>query len=195
MTQPRHLGYSDELLADGTVHRRYEDGRSEWRRRGADRLVHWHDSEGLAGTDEPLGKDLVKRRHSDGTVRYGRDVGYGRTVWARGELVTVNRTAFSGRLGVVLGALGVAGAAAVAVSQYPPLELSEAEEEQLREQARAQAAGSSSGGDGGGGDGGSSGDGSSGDTDDGGDLDDDGTDAVYGDWDGSDDGWDGDDFG
>ncbi|MFF1907479.1 hypothetical protein [Kitasatospora sp. NPDC058218] len=194
MTQPRHLGYSDELLADGTVHRRYEDGRSEWRRRGADRLVHWHDSDGLAGTDEPLGKDLVKRRHTDGTVRYGRDVGYGRTVWARGELVTVNRTAFSGRLGVVLGALGVAGAAAVAVSQFPPLELSEAEEEQLREQARAQAAGSSSGGDGGGG---SSGDGSSGgdgggDDPDGGDID-----ADYGgDWDASaDDGWDGDDFG
>ncbi|MFJ9950137.1 hypothetical protein [Kitasatospora sp. NPDC091207] len=189
MTQPRHLGYSDELLADGTVHRRYEDGRSEWRRRGPARLVHWHDSDGLAGTDEPLGKDLVKRRHTDGTVRYGRDIGYGRTVWARGELVTVNRTAFSGRLGVVLGALGVAGAAGVAVSQFPPLELSEAEEERLREQARAQAAGSS-GGDGGGG---SSDDSSSDDTGgpDGSD------DADFGGgWDGSsDDGWDGDDFG
>ncbi|MFD0345674.1 hypothetical protein ACFQ0M_05495 [Kitasatospora aburaviensis] len=82
MTQPRQLGYSDELLADGTVHRRYEDGRSEWRHRGAAGLVHWNDSTGRAGTDEPLGRDLVKRTRDDGFTEYGRDIGYGRTVWA-----------------------------------------------------------------------------------------------------------------
>ncbi|MEV7782870.1 hypothetical protein [Kitasatospora sp. NPDC088351] len=195
MTQPRHIGYRDELLADGTVHRRYEDGRNEWRRRGAGGLVHWHDNRGDAGTDERLGTDLVKRTHVDDTVSYGRDIGYGRTVWARGELVTVNRTAFRGRLGVVLGALGVAGAAAVAVSQFPPLELGEDEEEQLRQQARAQSA------DSGGGSGGSASYGSdhgadgSGDGGDGGNGD--GPDGDFGgDWDGSgDDAWDGDDFG
>ncbi|MFF2043474.1 hypothetical protein ACFVVX_23940 [Kitasatospora sp. NPDC058170] len=187
MTQPRHIGYSDELLADGTVHRRYEDGRSEWRRRVAGGLVHWHDNREGVGTDERLGTDLIKRTNADGTVAYGRDIGYGRTVWARGEQVTVNRTAFRGRLGVVLGALGVAGATAVAVSQFPPLDLSADEEEELRRQAQAQQA-NSSGGDGGSG---SSGGG------DGGDFSDDDGDGDYaGDWDDSgDSGWDGDDFG
>ncbi|MGW6917198.1 hypothetical protein ACWGB8_25695 [Kitasatospora sp. NPDC054939] len=187
MTQPRHLGYRDELLADGTVHRRYEDGRNEWRRRGADGLVHWHDNQERSGTDEPLGRDLVKRSHADGTVDYGRDIGYGRTVWARGELVTVNRTSFRGRLGVVLGALGVAGAAAVLATQLPPLELSEDEEEELRRQARESQSGSGGGDSGGGGDAGGS-DGTDGT----------GPDAEYAsdsDWDDGDDGWDGDDFG
>ncbi|MGW4897563.1 hypothetical protein ACWEQL_35730 [Kitasatospora sp. NPDC004240] len=180
MTQPPHIGYTDELLADGTVHRRYEDGRNEWRRRGADGIVHWHDNRERSGTDERLGTDLIKRRYADGTAEYARDIGYGRTVWARGELVTVNRTAFRGRLGTVLGALGVAAATAIAVSQFPPLELDEAEEEQLREQARAAQA-NSGGGDGGGGGGGDAG----------------GPEyADDSDWDDSaDDGWDGDDFG
>ncbi|MEV6977742.1 hypothetical protein [Kitasatospora sp. NPDC093806] len=184
MTDPRHLGYRDELLADGQVHRRYEDGRSEWRRRGADRLVHWHDSLGRSGTDEPLGRDLVKRRRADGTTEYGRDIGYGRTVWA-GGLVTLNRTSFGGRLGVVVGALGVAGLAAVTAAQLPPAELSEAEEEALREESRRQAAADSSGSSG-------SSDSSS-SSDDGGS--DDGDGGFDGDWSDSDDGWDGDDFG
>ncbi|MFE4601224.1 hypothetical protein ACFRKE_10225 [Kitasatospora indigofera] len=175
MTQPRHITYSDELLADGTAHRRYEDGRSEWRRRGADGLVHWHDTFGDAGTDERLGTDLVKRVHADGRVDYGRDIGYGRTVWGNGDTVLVNRTSFGGRLGVVLTALGLAGA--VAVTQYPPLALSPEEEEELRAQARAQAAN------------GSAGDGGSGSGDSGGG-------DYSGGWDDTDDGgWDGDDFG
>lgn len=179
MTQPQHLGYTDELLADGTVHRRYEDGRNEWRRRGEGRVVHWHDNQDRSGTDEPVGSDLVKRRYADGTVAYGRDIGYGRTVWAHGELVTVNRTSFRGRLGVVLGALGVAGAVAVTAAQLPPLELTEEEEEELNRQARSN---QSDAGSGGGGDGGGS-------------VGDDADYASDAEWDDSDAGWDGDDFG
>lgn len=33
MIRPEEIGYADELLADGTVHRTYEDGLEEWRRR------------------------------------------------------------------------------------------------------------------------------------------------------------------
>ncbi|MED7953702.1 MULTISPECIES: hypothetical protein [unclassified Streptomyces] len=181
MSNARHLGYRDELLADGQLHRRYEDGRSEWRRRGAGHLVHWQDSLGRSGTDERLGRDLVKRLHTDGTTEYGRDIGYGRTVWAGGH-VTVNRTSFSGRLGVVVGALGVAGAAAITAAQLPPETLSEAEEEALRQAAQRQQ--TSDGGGGGGSDGGGS---------------DTGSDAGWDDtdngWDDSGDDWDGDDFG
>ncbi|MFB6889277.1 hypothetical protein ACFCX4_08185 [Kitasatospora sp. NPDC056327] len=188
MSNARHLGYRDELLADGQVHRRYEDGRSEWRRRGTDRQIHWHDSLGRSGTDEPLGRDLVKRRYADGATEYGRDIGYGRTVWADG-LVTLNRSSFGGRLGVVVGALGVAGVAAITAAQLPPTALSEAEEEELRAEARRQqASGGDGGGDGSGG-GDVSVDGSSGNHAD------PASDDQFGDWGDSDDGWDGDDFG
>ncbi|MFB7469798.1 hypothetical protein [Kitasatospora sp. NPDC056184] len=190
MSNARHLGYRDELLADGQVHRRYEDGRSEWRRRGTDRQIHWHDSLGRSGTDEPLGRDLVKRRYADGATEYGRDIGYGRTVWG-GGLVTLNRSSFGGRLGVVVGALGVAGVAAIAAAQLPPDELSEAEEEELRAEARRQASADSGGGGGGGG-GDVSVDGDDAHHDDPGA--DDGS-ADFADWSDSDDGWDGDDFG
>ncbi|KJY31782.1 hypothetical protein [Streptomyces sp. NRRL S-495] len=194
MSNARHLGYRDELLADGQVHRRYEDGRSEWRRRGTDRQIHWHDSLGRSGTDEPLGRDLVKRRFADGTAEYGRDIGYGRTVWG-GGLVTLNRSSFGGRLGVVVGALGVAGVAAITAAQLPPLALSEVEEEELRQQARQQTSGG--GGDGGGS---SSGSGDISADDDGsgdhhGDPGSPGATEDFGDWGDSDDGWDGDDFG
>ncbi|MDY0814309.1 hypothetical protein [Kitasatospora purpeofusca] len=194
MSNARHLGYRDELLADGQVHRRYEDGRSEWRRRGTDRQIHWHDSLGRSGTDEPLGRDLVKRRYADGTAEYGRDLGYGRTVWG-GGLVTLNRSSFGGRLGVVVGALGVAGVAAITAAQLPPTALSEAEEEELRQQARQQT--SSGGGDGGGS---SNGSGDMSADDDGsgehhGGQDSPSSTEDFGDWGDSDDGWDGDDFG
>ncbi|MFF8774400.1 hypothetical protein [Kitasatospora sp. NPDC015120] len=191
MSNARHLGYRDELLADGQVHRRYEDGRSEWRRRGTDRQIHWHDSLGRSGTDEPLGRDLVKRRYADGTTEYGRDIGYGRTVWGAG-LVTLNRSSFGGRLGVVVGALGVAGVAAITAAQLPPTELSEAEEERLREEARRQQSSDPSGG--GGGDGGG-GEVSADDDDHDGSHADPAADDDFGDWNDSDDGWDGDDFG
>lgn len=104
MNRPEEIGYADELLADGTVHRRYENGLEEWRRRtsGHPHLVHWHDNRGASGTDELLGDRIIKRTLADGTATYARDIGYGRTLWARGEKVLVNRSSFGGRMGVLL---------------------------------------------------------------------------------------------
>ncbi|MFD5033942.1 hypothetical protein ACFWM0_26590 [Streptomyces sp. NPDC058405] len=173
MNRPRSIPYRDELLADGSVHRRYEDGHEEWRRRDGGTRVHWQDNRGASGTDEALGRRIIKRLHADGTATYGRDIGYGRTLWGQGETVLVNRTSFGGRMGVLLGGLGLV-TLAVTAAQYPPVSLSPEEEEELRQQA---AQSSSSGGDGGGGDAGG-GDGGDGD----------------GDWD-SGDGWNSDDGG
>lgn len=143
MTAPREVTYTDELLADHTVHRRYSDGRQEWRSREPTGVVHWRDDQERTGTDEPLGKRIIKRTHGDGTVRYGRDAGYGRTLWRDG-VVTVNRTSFGGRLGTILGA--VAGGALLGTMVAPPDHLTVAEEEELRRQAQEQHASSSGGG-------------------------------------------------
>lgn len=97
------ITYTDELLADRTVHRRYSDGRQEWRSRGPDGVVSWRDDRGSAGTDEPLGRHLIKRTYGDGRVVYGREAGYGRTLWGDGTL-TANRSSFGGRLGGILAA-------------------------------------------------------------------------------------------
>ncbi|MFE0631746.1 hypothetical protein ACFW3D_32935 [Streptomyces sp. NPDC058864] len=169
MIRPREIGYTDTLLADCSVHRTYEDGRQEWRRRGPNGVVHWHDGQGGDGTDEQLGHRIVKRVLADGTVTYGRDIGYGRTLWGRGDTLTVNRTSFGGRMGAALVGLGVAGLA-ISAAQLPPLSLTPEEEEELRRQAQ----GSSSGGGADGGDGGGWDD---------------------GDWDDDDGGWTDDDFG
>ncbi|MEV7525139.1 hypothetical protein [Streptomyces sp. NPDC091371] len=179
MIRPQEIGYTDELLADGTVHRRYDDGLEEWRSRTAGRphLVRWHDNRGASGTDELLGDRVIKRTLADGTATYARDIGYGRTVWPRGERVTVNRSSFGGRMGVLLAGLGVASLA-ITAAHLPPLDMTLAEEEALR---RQQSQASSSGGDGGGGDAGA-------DTDSG----DDSWDAG---WDGDEDPWSDDDFG
>ncbi|MFJ7999874.1 hypothetical protein ACIQ7D_22485 [Streptomyces sp. NPDC096310] len=181
MNRPRETPYRDELLADGSVHRTYESGREEWRRRDDGTLVRWHDNQGASGTDELLGDRIIKRRYADGTVTYGRDIGYGRTVWGQGESVMVNRTSFGGRMGVVLGGIGLA-ALTVTAAQFPPAALTPEEEEALRQQQQAAGQGPSGGGDTGGGDGG--GDGGGGDWD-------------AGDGWGSDDGggWSDDDFG
>ena len=158
MIRPREIGYTDELLADGSVHRTYEDGRQEWRRRGPDGVVRWHDDRSGAGTDELLGDRIVKRALADGTVTYGRDIGYGRTLWGRGEVLMINRTSFGGRMGAILVGLGVAGLA-ITASQLPPLHLTPEQEEHLRQQAQnSSSAGGGSevgydGGSGGGGDG------------------------------------------
>lgn len=140
------IPYRDELLADRTVHRAYADGREEWRTRDG-RVVRWRDNRGRAGTDELLGQRIIKRTYADGGVEYARDVGYGRTLWRDGT-VTVNRSSFRGRLGVLLAA--VAGGVVVGSMMPPPAEMTLAEEEALRQQAQT----SSSGGGGGGGDGG-----------------------------------------
>ncbi|MFE4534119.1 hypothetical protein ACFRKB_03485 [Streptomyces scopuliridis] len=151
MNRPRETPYRDELLADSSVHRRYEDGREEWRRRDGGTRVRWHDNQGAAGTDELLGGRVIKRSYSDGRVTYGRDIGYGRTVWDRGGTVLVNRTSFGGRMGVLLGGLGLVTLALTA-AQLPPEQLTPEEEEELRQQQQQQAAAqnSSGGGDAGG---------------------------------------------
>lgn len=172
MIRPREIGYTDELLADGSVHRTYEDGRQEWRRRGPDRVVRWHDERGGTGTDELLGEKIVKRTLADGTVTYGRDIGYGRTVWGRGDTLMVNRTSFGGRMGAILVGLGVAGLA-VTAAQLPPLSLTPEEEEELRRQAQNSSGGGGEFGYDGG----------------------DGDDWDGGDWGDDDGGWSDDDFG
>ncbi|ONK11263.1 hypothetical protein [Streptomyces sp. MP131-18] len=158
MSQPhtQETTYTDELLADRSVHRRYSDGRQEWRSRGSRGEVRWRDDRGDAGTDEPLGRDLVKRTFDNGRVLYGREGGYGRTLWSNGVL-TVNRTSLGGRMGTVLAA--VAGGALVGAVLAPPAFLSPDEEEELRREAEAQVGGA------GGGEGGEGGE-----------------DAGYGDW-------------
>ncbi|MER5931736.1 hypothetical protein [Streptomyces sp. NPDC002054] len=179
MIRPQEIGYADELLADGTVHRSYEDGLEEWRSRtpGRPHLVRWHDNRGAAGTDELLGNRVIKRTLADGTVSYARDIGYGRTVWPRGDRVTVNRSSFGGRMGVLLAGLGVASLA-ITAAHLPPLSMTAEEEEALRRQ-QEQSQASSSGGDGGGGGGGDSG----------------GDEDWEAGWDGNDDAWTDDDFG
>ncbi|MEV0298167.1 hypothetical protein [Nocardia sp. NPDC050710] len=142
MPVQRQITYTDELLADGTAHRRYSDGRQEWRVRGPG-VVTWRDDRGNAGTDEPLGPKLVKRVYRNGSVVYGREAGYGRTLWGDG-LLTVNRSSFGGRLGVILA--GVAGGALLGGLVMPPDALTAAEEEELRRQSAAQSTGSDSGG-------------------------------------------------
>ncbi|MQY10668.1 hypothetical protein SRB5_07800 [Streptomyces sp. RB5] len=169
MTRPREIGYTDELLADRSVHRTYEDGRREWRRRGADGVVHWRDDQGGTGTDELLGARIIKRVLADGTATYGRDLGYGRTLWSRSETLMVNRTSFGGRMGAILAGIGVLGVA-VTASQMPPLHLTPEEEEELRRQARTS-------------------------SDGGGDVEAGGDDWGGGDWGDDDGGWSDDDFG
>lgn len=140
----REIGYADELLAGGTVHRRYSDGRQEWRTRTPGGAVPWRDDQGRSGVDEPLGDKLIKRTFSDGSVAYGREAGFGRTLWRDGTL-TVNRSSFGGRLGGILAA--VTGAVVVGGLVLPPESLTPQEEQALRDEATADA-----GGDGGSGD-------------------------------------------
>ncbi|CAJ1586992.1 hypothetical protein [[Mycobacterium] wendilense] len=125
------ISYVDELLADGSVHRRYADGRQEWRTRRADGAVQWRDHRGGEGVDEPLGPKLIKRSFSDGSVAYGREAGFGRTLWRDGTL-TVNRSSFGGRLGGILAA--VTGTAVLGGLALPPKSLTPQEEQDLRDQ-------------------------------------------------------------
>lgn len=143
----RDVSFTDELLSDGSVHRRFSDGREEWRWRGHGTLVHWRDNAGGSGTDEALGGRIIKRAFADGRVLYGRDQGYGRTAWGDRSL-TVNRTTFGGRVGRLLAAAGAGFALGAIVA--PPLALSALEEDELRrQQQQAQTSSSDGGGDGG----------------------------------------------
>lgn len=159
--QPTVITYTDELLADKSVHRSYSDGRYEWRRRLPDGRVEWQDSQGYSGIDELLGDGVLKRTFNNGQVVYAREQGYGRTAWGGGgNVVTVNQSSFGGRVGMLLAG---AGAGVLLGSVVWPPEMLSAEEEEALRQAKADSG--SSGGDGGGSDGGWDADGSSGDGD------------------------------
>jgi hypothetical protein len=150
VTAYRDVSFTDELLSDASVHRRFSDGREEWRWRGPGGLVHWRDNRGGTGTDEALGGRIVKRLHADGRATYGREQGYGRTAWSDRTL-TVNRTSFGGRVGAILAAAGAGFALGAIVA--PPLALSPFEEEELRRQQAQSSSGDGGGGSGGDGDG------------------------------------------
>lgn len=141
MSRYRQVDFTDQLLADGSVHRRFTDGVEEWRRRGPGELVYWRSNQGVEGTDELLGRRIIKRQYTTGQVMYGRDLGYGRTAWGNGT-ITTNRTSFGGRMGAILAAVG-AGALLGAVVA-PPLSMTLAEEEALRQQRAAAQQSSSS---------------------------------------------------
>lgn len=128
--------FTDERLADGTVHRRYDDGRVEWRTAAGPDRAEWRDASGATGFDERLGRGVVKRTLSSGEVSWGRDQGYGRTAWEGGRRVTLDVTRLGGRAGALLAA--AAGAVLLGGVRPPPDALGAAEEEALREQ-RAQA--------------------------------------------------------
>jgi hypothetical protein len=137
MTDVQEIGYEDERLADGSVCRRFDTGRTEWRTRLADGRVGWRDASGSKGVDELLGDGVLKRTHDIGNVEYAREQGYGRTAWKGGRIVTVNRTSIGGRVGGALSALG--GAALLGAVLPPPESLSPEEEEALRQQPSAPA--------------------------------------------------------
>ncbi|WP_322488513.1 hypothetical protein [Chloroflexus sp.] len=138
--------YRDELLPDQSVRRTYSNGVTEWRRRLPDGTVAWQDSRGQHGTDELLGKGIVKRV-ANGRVFYGKEQGYGRTAWMIDgrPTITVNETSFGGRLGEMLAMVGLASMMGAIV--WPPLMLSPEEEEQLRAAAQQQSSLGSAGGD------------------------------------------------
>ncbi len=144
--EPRVVTYRDELLADGSVRRFFDNGQSEWRRRLPDGRVEWNDSQGYAGIDELLGDGIIKRTFANGRVIYAREQGFGRTLWYGGKVLTVNQTSFGGRVGAILTAMG---AGFLLGSLVPPPEfLSPAEEEMLRQKAAQQSQSSSFGGEG-----------------------------------------------
>lgn len=130
----RVVRFTDERLADGTIYRRYENGRTEWRTPDGEDRTEWRDGAGNSGVDERLGRGVVKRTASTGAVSWGRDQGYGRTAWEGGRLVTLNATRLDGRAGALLAA--AAGVALLGGVRPPPTALSMGEEEALREQRR-----------------------------------------------------------
>lgn len=152
--QYRRIEFSDVRMADGGVHRQYSDGRHEWRWRDGPVLVRWRANDGSTGVDERLARRYVKRTVDGGGTRWGRDVGYGRTVWSDGTM-TQNRTSFDGRLGALLAVASLITLAPAVAPPVPPTADLEAalRREQAQRAARDGSSGSGSGGSGGGGSG------------------------------------------
>jgi hypothetical protein len=132
MSKARTVTFEDEPLADGTLCRRYDDGRIEWRTHGPNNYATWRDQHGATGTDELLGDGVLKRTHHDGRVEYAREQGFGRTAWPS-DILTVNRTSLGGRAGALLTALGAGTWMGALVP--PPTSLSPEEEAELRRRA------------------------------------------------------------
>ena len=147
-TNYQTIEYTDELLADKTVCRRYNNGRIEWRARINATKIDWRDNQSNFGVDELLGDGVIKRTYGNQTV-YAREQGYGRTLWSN-NLMTVNKTSFGGKIGTILA--GVGGAFLLGSLIAPPMMLAANQEEELRQQQalQQQSSSSSSGGDGGG---------------------------------------------
>ena len=142
------IEYSDELLADKTVCRRYNNGRIEWRRRLDDTRIEWRDNQSQQGIDELLGDSIVKRNFGNNPPTYGREQGYGRTLWSN-NLLTVNKTNFGGKIGAILATVG--GAFLLGSLVAPPMSLAAEQEAEMRRQQalQQQQSASSSSSDGG----------------------------------------------
>lgn len=128
------IEYTDELLADGTVCRRYNNGRIEWRRKFDETKVEWRDNQSTQGFDELLGDGIIKRTYNDQTI-YAREQGYGRTLWSN-NLMTINKTNFGGKIGAILA--GIGGAFLLGSLVAPPMMLAAEQEEELRRQQALQ---------------------------------------------------------
>ncbi len=138
----RRIGFRDELLTGGTVCRRYDDGLIEWRTRDeSGSIVTWRDNRGATGTDEALGDRIVKRTTVGRQPIYGREQGFGRTLWSDGRL-TVNETGLKAKFGKAAAFIG--GGILLSAFAPPPHSMTAAEEQRLREQQMAAQRGSAS---------------------------------------------------
>jgi hypothetical protein len=128
------IEYTDELLADGTVCRRYNNGRIEWRKKIDETKVEWRDNQSTNGFDEILGDGIIKRTYANQTI-YAREQGYGRTLWSN-NLLTINKTDFGGKIGAILA--GIGGAFLLGGLVAPPMTLAAEQEAELRRQQALQ---------------------------------------------------------
>jgi hypothetical protein len=133
-TNYQTIEYTDEVLADKTVCRRYNNGRIEWRTKVDETKIGWRDNQSIEGVDELLGDGIIKRIYSNQTV-YAREQGYGRTLWSN-NMLTVNKTNFSGKVGLILA--GIGGAFLLGSLVAPPMMLGTEQEEEMRRQQALQ---------------------------------------------------------
>lgn len=129
VAERREVSFTDEVLFDGAVYRRFSDGVEEWRWRDVEGAVWWRDNRDRHGTDEPLQGGLVKRTFRDGHVLYGRDIGFGWTHWSDRSL-TLNATGLpSGRVMLLV---RIGPRALLGMLPDPPSFLDPAQERALR---------------------------------------------------------------
>ena len=134
-TNYQTIEYTDELLADKTICRKYNNGRIEWRTKIDETKIDWRDNQANFGVDELLGDGIIKRTYGNNQIVYAREQGYGRTLWSN-NLMTVNKTSFGGKVGAILA--GVGGAFLLGSLIAPPLMLDSGQEEELRRQQALQ---------------------------------------------------------